>query len=535
MNTWNIIFHMLKADFLERTRRYSFLLTLCLAIYLGYMVNAGKLVLHLDHYRGVFNSAWVGTLIALVISFFLGIFGFYLVKNSIERDVRTGVGQIIATTPLTKVQYVLGKWLSNFAVLSALVLILALAGLLMQLIQREDPTLRVWPLMAPILLIALPMMAVVASLAVFFECVPWLRGGFGNIVYFVLIMFLIVNSIENASLPWLDMTGVSQVMPPITAAAQAAFPAYQGGFGLTFTQDSITETFVWNGVDWTAGLIAQRLGWILVAVAISLLGSLFFDRFDTSRGGVRVPRRRKAQPAPDSLAVVEIPTPLPSAAGPAEIHLTPLSADLGSLVFHPNFIRLVWLEAKLLVKGLKWYWYAVAAGLWLAGLLSPAKEAQEIVLVMVAIWPVLVWSRLGVREAYYQTGQLVFPSVQPLLRLLASTWLAGVLLTALLTSSVAARLVLAGQPSSLAAWLLAALFIPSLALALGVWSHSSKLFEVVYLLLWYIGAANRAADLDYLGVTPQGLAYAQPLLLAGLILGLCLLALLGRQRQLRSD
>ncbi len=528
MNAWNIIFHMLRADFLERTRRYSFLLTLCLGVYLGYMVNVGKLVLHLDSYRGVFNSAWVGTLIALVITFFLGIFGFYLVKNSIERDVRSGVGQIIATTPLSKAQYVLGKWLSNFAVLSALVGVLALAGLLMQLIQREDAVLRVWPLLAPILLIGLPMMAVVAALAVFFECVPWLRGGFGNIVYFVLIMVIIVTGIENTGMPWLDITGVSQIMPNLSAAAHAAFPDYQGGFGLTFTNDFITQSFVWPGLDWTPALIAQRLAWILVALAVSLLGALFFDRFDTARAGMRAPRRPKTRPAGPPPVLPEIAEPM---ASPAGVRLTPLPTPL---TFHPNFLRLVWLEGWLLVKGLKWYWYAAAAGMWLAGLLSPPKAAQEIVLVIIAIWPVLIWSRLGVREALHQTGQLVFPSVRPLLRLLASAWLAGALLTALLTASVALRLALAGQPSALLAWLLASLFIPSLALALGVWSQSSKLFEVVYLLLWYIGAANRASELDYLGVTSQGLPYARPLLMAGLILGLCLLAVLGRWRQLRQ-
>jgi hypothetical protein len=38
-----------------------------------------------------------------------------------------------------------------------------------------------------------------------------------------------------------------------------------------------------------------------------------------------------------------------------------------------------------------------------------------------------------------------------------------------------------------------------------------------------------------MGVTAQGLPYAQPLLMAGLILGLCLLAVLGRWRQLRGN
>lgn len=42
MNKPRLLFSMLKADFLERTRRSSFLVTLCLVIYLGYAVNTGQ-------------------------------------------------------------------------------------------------------------------------------------------------------------------------------------------------------------------------------------------------------------------------------------------------------------------------------------------------------------------------------------------------------------------------------------------------------------------------------------------------------------
>jgi hypothetical protein len=44
--------------------------------------------------------------------------GFFVIKNAVERDRRTGVGQILATTPISKLQYTLGKTLSNFAVLA---------------------------------------------------------------------------------------------------------------------------------------------------------------------------------------------------------------------------------------------------------------------------------------------------------------------------------------------------------------------------------------------------------------------------------
>ena len=45
---------------------------------------------------------------ALVINAFLGLFGFYPVSDCIKRDIRTGVGQIIASIPINRATYL--KW-----------------------------------------------------------------------------------------------------------------------------------------------------------------------------------------------------------------------------------------------------------------------------------------------------------------------------------------------------------------------------------------------------------------------------------------
>ena len=63
--------------------------------------------------------------------------GFYIVKNSVQRDTDTRVGQILAATPMRKDFYTFAKTLSNFAVLACMVVILMLAALAMQLIRAE--------------------------------------------------------------------------------------------------------------------------------------------------------------------------------------------------------------------------------------------------------------------------------------------------------------------------------------------------------------------------------------------------------------
>ncbi len=524
MKTARTIFAMLKADFLERTRRTAFLLTLCLVLYMGIEVNLGEILIKLDSYRGVYNSAWVGSLMALVITFFLGLIGFYLVKDAIRRDERSGVGQIIASTPLTRAQYLLGKWLSNFSLLASLVALLAVMAVLMQVFHQEEAQLQAWALLAPLLFIALPMMALVAALAVFFETIPGLKGGFGNLVYFGVFLGLVMVGVFLPQYPWLDVVGLSLVGENMKAAAGAAFPAYQGTFTLAMISDKPLQTFVWNGLDWTPGLIAMRLLWLAAALSVVLLGSLFFDRFDPRRGAVRQRMPQKTAPietraTADALKVTQ---------------LTPLKDGQS---FHNNFLRLVWLECKLLLKGVRWYWLAGFGAAWLGCVLAPAESYRKYFFMLACLAPVLIWSRMGEREARYQTEQLIYQAAYPLGRTLLSSWLAGVALTALAASGVLLGRLLSGEPLAVLSWVLSVVFIPTLALTLGVWSRSSQMFEVIYPILWYLGPFKRGdgmAVLDYLGIHAIAPVNNAPLLFAGVIGLLLALAFLGRQRRLMA-
>ena len=156
---WRVLYHLARADFLERVRRYSFLFTLGTAVYFGYLAATGRIMLRLGNMRGIYNSAWIGALMSLVVTTFLSLVGFYVVKNTIERDRSTRVGQILASTPMSKFLYVIGKVLSNFAVFAVMVTILALSGIVMQALRGEDPHIELWKLLAPFLLLALPAMA----------------------------------------------------------------------------------------------------------------------------------------------------------------------------------------------------------------------------------------------------------------------------------------------------------------------------------------------------------------------------------------
>jgi hypothetical protein len=531
VNAPRAIFAIARADFIERVRRYSFLLTLLFAVFLGYGAASGKITIHLGDYRGVYTSAWIGALVAIVTTCFVSLVGFYIVKNAIDRDRQTGVGQILAATPLSKISYALGKFLSNLAVLSSMVLVLALAAVGMQFFAAEDSHLDTVALLAPFLVIALPTMALIAALAFLFETLPLLRGGLGNVAWFFVWSMLGVGLPEMTGKHWLDPMGLMTVADSMIEGAKANIPGYRDSFSLTIADApaKILDTFRWQGVPWTSQMILLRLGWMLAAGAIVLLAALFFDRFDpvswffpSAPKSKKVSTVRVAEQLAAGGAVSENPA--------ATVHLTPLTSAVRSNAFGRIFAA----ELGLALKGLRWWWYCVAVGLLIAQFASPLEISRGPLLGVAWIWPVMVWSAMGSRESRFGTRSLLFSCANILPRQLAACFLAGLTVAVLTGAGAGVRLVLARSFTGLFAWSAGALFLPALALGLGTSSGTGKPFEGLLTALWYVGPMNHTPGLDFTGAAsgPHTTSYA--LSYITLTAALLAFAYAVRFRQIRS-
>ena len=540
MNTLRAIYHLARADFLERVQRYSFVFTLLATAYLGLAVVTGDIHLHLGQYRGVFNSAWVGLLMALTTSTLVSLAGFYLVKNAVDRDRQTGVGQIIATAPISRLTYLLGKLLSNLSVLGSILIVLAVAAIVTQLMAREASHFDLWALLAPFLFIALPALAFTAALAVLFETVPWLRGGLGNLVYFGLWLFLLSWGLETHN-RYADFTGFQFVAERAGDVLRQSQPDYQGGIGISIGDgDASLRTFVWPGCDWfsTAGWL--RMYWFGVSFGLCLLSALWFDRFDPARSGKRQWRALASRAR--SPAIQRAPTILSPAFAanaivgtmPFRREPTPLASLASAAGVTPGsrFPAVLLAELRLMLKGQPWWWYVGAAILLIASLANPLKEGREGLLPFVWLWPVLLWSPMGTREVRFQTTQFLFTAPNAVSRQLPAVWLAGVIVALLTGAGIGLKLVLAHDWSGFAGWTVGALFIPTAALAMGVWTRSSKLFEALFILCWYIGPIQKISQFNFMTTSPAAVAAGLPKIYLGATLVLLIAALIGRRRQM---
>ena len=141
------------------------------------------------------------------------------------------------------------------------------------------------------------------------------------------------------------------------------------GFSLTIGGEHASRTFLWNGIEWTLHIVAWRLLWVAVGFGVALLASVFFHRFDPARESMREKKSKenRSAAADESLLTAE-----PGQSKPGYAALTPLGP-------HGNgrFAKLVLSELSLMIKGLRWWWYTVAAGLLVAEFVSPTPQPAK--------------------------------------------------------------------------------------------------------------------------------------------------------------
>jgi len=545
------IYHVARADFLQRIRSRKLVVGYAIIAFLGYLVNVGQIELayqlgsgaSVTNIGGTNTAAFVGLKAGVTGATVLLFAGFYVMNSTVARDRRHGVGRLVASTTVSDLSYLAGKWLSNIALAVVLMSVLGVATVLNHLVHGVGPT-NPLPLLGPLVVFALPVAAVVAAIAVFFESVDALNGTLGNIAYFFLASFALASlSAAEGTLPsalpiWLravDPLGQLAVYDLTIDALLTVVPSYPGGppsFGtLTAAQ---AQQFVYTGTEWPLWIFAQRIGLVLPSLAVLVAATWFFDRAGTTGGDSRSVVSRVRTVLPGSPLTDESDTDDPSAQAPPidQLSVTPVTdRDAGT------FWRLVTAELRLAVRGRRWWWYVGAAALIVGPPVSlvlgteqsfSVEVAHRLWLPLVFVWPIFVWSVLGVKTARHQMRDLVFSSKHSFAQLFAE-WLAGVGVGVGLSMGVLVVFLVTGTVTGLLGIVGGAIFAPSLALALGSWSGSTELFELVYLLVWYTGPLNGAEAMDFVGATTASAKAGIPLVFVA-IGGVFLAAALARRK-----
>ncbi|ELY96931.1 hypothetical protein C482_14824 [Natrialba chahannaoensis JCM 10990] len=564
------LYAVARADFLQRIRSRRFVAVLAVIAYIGYVVNTGQIEFAYQvedgdtfvNYYGEPTANVIGIKAGLTGSVVLLFGGFFLLKNTLGRDRLHDIDRLLASTPISDRTYLFGKWLSNVAVVSVILATLGFVAIAYHLLNGVGTTDPI-ALLFPLFLLALPVGAFVGSVALVFETVDRLDGTLGNICYFFLAVMVLAGILPaGESLPediprWitaLDLIGLLAVYEVTATAAVNEIPGYSGGVPAlgTFGGD---EAFAMSIESWPLWVYLQRLGLFAALIGLVLAAAIPFDRIGSSEGtsstvqtGLTATlssanavmsrgRESKTNGGTDVTVREAVTDPDSGTASDADIaSLTSVETRDSS-----SFGRLVTAELRLALRGQRWWWYAGALGFVVAPLFTlatssasdvPVDTLRNVVLPLAYVWPIFVWSAMGVRPSRHRMTALVWSSRRPVGQLF-SEWIAGVLVGVGIGSGLFVTFFAAGETALALGFVSATLFAPSLAIAAGIWSRTSRVFELTYLLLWYLGPLNGGVLIDFIGVTTGSLEQGVPIAFIGASVVLLGAAIVRRKREIR--
>ncbi|MEM7332275.1 MAG: hypothetical protein AAF490_09295 [Chloroflexota bacterium] len=517
--------YLARADLLNRLRRPAFLFVIALAAYASYLfvppATAVNATIVIGQSRLFYDSAGVGFIFAVLLTY-LALPAFFFVRGNISQDTQTKHGFLVAPSRISSASYLLGKWLSNMGMLTLLLLTVSVMAIVMLWTRGETNLILLSHLVLPIWLIGLPLMSFVAGLAILFETVPLLRGTLGSLVYFVLWINGI-ESVEQGSLFGDFFTALVGILPLF----ESINPNGAGvNIGSIFVGS--TQPFVWQGYQWTAQLIGARLVWISAGLLFALSGLAAFDRFQRNRANWLKQQLEKRIINP---LLARFPKRIVKANVQNAAQLTPV----GSLSFLKNWLPLIKGEILLNLKGQPYWWYLVAAGCFFYGLL-PNETETVLQIKQMAIVPIIMWSGVSARMQQ-QVNSLLLSAPFVSGRHLLAAWSGSVVVSWLVFGGAGLSLLLSGQITHLFGLIVATLFVPAFALALGTFMGARRTFELVYLLWWYlintiVVEAGTLLQLgvvfDFMSTTPEAIVAGMPFVYAvatGVLLGI---AALGR-------
>ncbi|MGW4030612.1 hypothetical protein ACWEFL_15030 [Streptomyces sp. NPDC004838] len=316
--------------------------------------------------------------------------------------------------------------------------------------------------------------------------------------------------------------------------------------GLTIVEEPL-RSFVWDGFVPDGGYLLNRLGLVLVAVALALVPAFWFHRFDPDRVGVK-----RTGPLPeDGREVPYTAVPYEAAgAGPSQpppgpgrtqtyggawgqtyggaqtrgglrgrgrrrSHAPDPNGGQGfggppTSVVRPGrpWGSALTGELRILLQGTPWWWWLGTAAVTAAAFATSASGVTRIVLPAAWLWPVLIWSRLGAQRHEHGVEALLAAYPAPRRRTFAE-WTAGLTVTVLTGLGPLIRMTASADWAGVTAWSAGAVFIASLAQALGTVSRGHRLFQAGYLPLWY-AAANGVPMGDFMGAVRENGVPAGP-------------------------
>lgn len=459
-----IIYHVFKADFLERTRRFSFM-TLCAAVmFLTFFsvpdVKAPFVSVCIEPYifRQGSNATWIPITIALCGGILFPIVGLGFVKGNISMDRSSGFLYACQSMNMKNSNYIVGKFLSNLLVLTimwsvaivsaAVMLVLRFSGHMPGFYEYASPFMGIYP-----------GIIFAAAFAVLLESLP-IQDRFKNAagITALFIMFLISYSAGDGSNPFIRIMDYSNYRWNMDSINNAVNPVighdvWETGIlvpGGMFSESDGTKEVFFHGLLWDSRYFADKLFLTVICLILVVIAVMALERAEWER-------KNKEEQGRGQMGFA-------------------YSHYLGRFMF----------ELKMLFRGFPKAVFILIAGLWGYSFFAPLRYVQGYVWVITLIFAMPVFAQAGCREHEHNMAEYLMTIRFSLVRQALYSYLWGVMVMLALSIPVILKLLCLHEYFGAFCYMVFSMFVPAAASFLGEYSKTGRAFETLFLLLCFL-------------------------------------------------
>lgn len=459
----NQIWFIAKADFKERTRRFSFLALCVLAVLAAFLfvpnpdAEMTSIAVDAQYFSQTTNWTWIPMASALCTGVLLPVTGFFYLRNSLSLDRKTGIVDLVYTSPASRVTYLFGKYLSNLLILLCMLLVVTLTSFCMTIFQFPSMEISAVHCFSYFLCM-IPGIFLCAALTLMIEAVPLFRSRVGvwmaGIVYFVVYVVCISSLFDDSQgiiVRLFDMPGflwlkdsIDQSVYNITGKpAQVAMFVYEDGM---INNQKLPELF-FVPLSFTFDRLFEKIGMIVLGVVLCVTASVLMPRYENTRKISSLSEK-------------------------------PHRKTNGHGLFITEFI--------LTFRNCSVVWFIVMFVLWLSMFFADIETAQGILWILSIAWSCVLFSEYGCREKKHNLNTLLPTLFHAYSYQLLIRFFVGGIVSLLVSVPIILRTAFTGEFSGVIAGIIFALFIPALSIFLGQISGSERMFEIIFLIICYI-------------------------------------------------
>ncbi len=490
----NAICSVMLMTYRQKTRDGIFVFIIFATIIGTYLCNPALspmqvLVVQGDIFIQGNNPTWIPIVSALGVSLFLPLIGFFYFKTDLLIDHNIGIAQLIGTTPTSKFQYLLGKYLSNILILVQIIGVVVIATFLLLNISYPNTKLEFYTFISPFIA-NLSMIFLLASLPILFDCIPFLRGMTGSLIFVCYYLYIIIvmqnissniyenpinlmiqeNNLDKVQFIFLnrffDISSFSFISRTLGEAVFSQsgnmlddLRLFTNSASGTLNLNFYGVTFYW--IDVLVVTISCIFSVILLALSSLMIGDKFVikkSRFSKSNSNF------------------------------IEENFIFNIDKLNFINIKPriNIIYLVINEVIITLKGSLKKWYIMVIGCFVYGYLGDLEMAQRYLPAMIIVLlPPL--SKGSCREYLYQTTSIIDSS--PLGRkYILIKWSAYFILISIFGSGIMIRTLMVGHILGVYCYFIGVIFLASFSIFTSEYTNRASTFEAIILVLTYLVA-----------------------------------------------